>query len=1682
MRKPRSRRYFRWITRLLPLFVLVVIPDRGSGQVCGGDAPCSLTAVAAGSDEITITWDGESVGAAHQLQWTTGATPTWPSSGTNEIEVAEGTLTYSHTNLTADTKYWYRLQACAPGNFAQCAPYPTGTAAGERVATATTEAEGSMAPEAPTNFTATSSTGVVGTTSGVITIEWDALADLTYELAWDNGEAVSTGISIEHDALKSGTAGKRTIPHTGLTLGIPYAYEINATNGGVGPVSKVFEIPIGQLSAPTGLGATVSKEEIEGKPGDSTSVATVAWEFEGFEKFEFPVITYDVQVRDDPAGTWADLSDAEFNEFDPQTVSFKHTLADPSKTYYFRVRAKTPVTDVESSEWAQTDTDGGGGGGGGDVGPVEDFAAEALGPTSIKLSWKVADDPEDDGDDVSLEIQHNTEGADEDDEDWTDTSKPPVGTIAYTHMGLDSETKYWYRIRAVDFKVNPVVNGPWTTADVSATTTKDDEPVDPTDSVGVTVKNLEAELNGTTIELSWRAPDSTIADFKEYLVEWKLNSGQFRELTRTESRSYDHEDRTAAGSYRYRVAAVDDDGKEYPWSREALVTIEEAKDKPSAPQNLTASAAGSAVTLSWEAPADSGDASITKYKIENSLDGGTKWTTIKTVGAAVTTYEHTGLDPNETIHYRVSATNEHGYGPVSDIVSATTERDTPSAPRSLTVQGVKRGNQLTWQAPSDEGASALTGYRVEQSTDGGASWTTVIVTADASVRTYLHLSPPPGQETSYRVIAINDKGDSPPSNIVKIETEAIPPSRPTSLRASVSGDIVRLSWSAPSNTGGAAITGYRIEVASFADALWNTLVEDTESTETEYSYKVEPGTTLSYRVFAINSAGRSPASRVVRVTVDAVAPAPPMGVGALAVSHDAIGVAWNEPSNTGGAPVTGYRIEYSNDGGFWNVLASNFAATSTAYRHTNLKPATQYFYRVFAINKAGRSGPSEVVNATTLADLPGVPERLIASVISPTQINLTWDEPRYTGGVALTSYSIESSPDGESWIPLTETAGDETFYQHKGLRPATTYHYRVTSRNEIGSSKASRPVFARTTAALPDKPVELKATAKSDSEIYLTWMKPSFDGGAAITGYLIEVSTDQGSSWSTVRSNTGSTNTVFTHTGLKRATIHQYRVAAINKIGSGEKSEVAEAKTFALVPGAPVDLIAKVISSTQIDLKWTPPEDDGGAPINRYQIEVTEDHVEWSRLTDVDQGVEYSHIVLPGATWNYRVKARNEAGYGLPSNVVTATTDDPLERTERVMDAILPRFTATAVSSSIRAITTRIELISNGYRDNNRINVLGGRDGLRGIINGSTVSQSAAGASIWGSADLTSLSENGTIDWGGEVFSVHAGLDGMLRDGILVGLAGSRSKGEFKFTDQMGARDIEGDLDVSLTSMNPYLAWIREDMGVWTATGFGWGSIDITDDAADRSSTLASSMLSAGGFRHILSSPAGVFRIRAEGISARIEVAGNVPSHLRAGVEAGHINESSLRVRRGRLMLDWMMPRKTYGEYHADFRLEGGVRYDQNELETGVNGSEFGGGLRLTGPVFRAQADGRVFIHPDYREWGIQGLVELRSRQENGVSLRVRPAYGNAQSGLNQLWENGVADAVAEDVGGRVNAVLAYQSLNRGVPYGRVDIRDSRMDIYTGFRYRLMGGLDFKTEAIHRKGKPGLSLQLRSSR
>ena len=94
----------------------------------------------------------------------------------------------------------------------------------------------------------------------------------------------------------------------------------------------------------------------------------------------------------------------------------------------------------------------------------------------------------------------------------------------------------------------------------------------------------------------------------------------------------------------------------------------------------------------------------------------------------------------------------------------------------------------------------------------------------------------------------------------------------------------------------------------------------------------------------------------------------------------------------------------------------------------------------------------------------------------------------------------------------------------------------------------------------PGAPTGLAATANGPSQIDLAWTAPASTGGSAITGYKIEVSPD-GSSWSDLVADTGSTDTAYAHMGLDPAATRHYRVSAINAVGTSNASDSDDTTT-----------------------------------------------------------------------------------------------------------------------------------------------------------------------------------------------------------------------------------------------------------------------------------------------------------------------------------------------------------------------------------------------------------------------------------------------------------------------------------------------------------------------------------------
>ncbi|MDC8452555.1 MAG: fibronectin type III domain-containing protein [Candidatus Nitrosotalea sp.] len=275
-------------------------------------------------------------------------------------------------------------------------------------------------------------------------------------------------------------------------------------------------------------------------------------------------------------------------------------------------------------------------------------------------------------------------------------------------------------------------------------------------------------------------------------------------------------------------------------------------------------------------------------------------------------------------------------------------------------------------------------------------------------------------------------------------------------------------------------------------------------------------------------------------------PSLPRNLNASSVSNTQIFLIWDAPVNATG--VTGYQIESKTDSGSYSVL--NIIGNLTTYLHTGLVANTTYTYRVSAINSAGIGNSSNEATATTLST-PSAPRNLSATVISASQIDLIWNAPSSSGGTPITGYKIlrDNSCTG-TFVTISNTTNSSTKYSDTGLVANTCYRYDIEAINAIGLGAMANNVTATTLSIpvqshVPNSPTGLNVKTISDTSLNLTWTAPSDNGGAAITGYLIQ------RNGTTIAVNTSSNKTSYTDTFLLPSHVQTYRVAAWNGIGLG---------------------------------------------------------------------------------------------------------------------------------------------------------------------------------------------------------------------------------------------------------------------------------------------------------------------------------------------------------------------------------------------------------------------------------------------------------------------------------------------------------------------------------------------------
>ena len=299
---------------------------------------------------------------------------------------------------------------------------------------------------------------------------------------------------------------------------------------------------------------------------------------------------------------------------------------------------------------------------------------------------------------------------------------------------------------------------------------------------------------------------------------------------------------------------------------------------------------------------------------------------------------------------------------------------------------------------------------------------------------------------------------------------------------------------------------------------------------------------------------------------------------------------------------------------------------------------------------------------------------------------------------------------------------------------------------------------------------------------------------------------------------------------------------------------------------------------------------------------------------------------------------------------------------------------------------------------------------------------------FWGSGDYRSISGGSpqSVDYDGSVVSASLGIDTRIGADMLAGVSLAQTSGTVDYTDSYA---LTGELTTSLASINPYLGWqMPGGMNLWAMAGFGSGEVEIDDEsAATQTSDLTQRMVAAGVSGTLMSSDQMI-----AGGTTNLRLKGEV-AFTSADVEgSGSLESASLSASRQRLLLEGSHDQKLDSGATFTPSLELGLRNDGGDGETGT-GIEAGGALRYADAEAGLTVEGRVrtlLNHSgDYEETGVSGLVRIDpGASGQGLALSVEPAWGPTASGVQQLWENGVAAGAspADQATARLNTEVGY--------------------------------------------------------
>uniref|UniRef100_A0A6P7F6S0 Protein sidekick n=1 Tax=Diabrotica virgifera virgifera TaxID=50390 RepID=A0A6P7F6S0_DIAVI len=727
------------------------------------------------------------------------------------------------------------------------------------------------------------------------------------------------------------------------------------------------------------------------------------------------------------------------------------------------------------------------------------------------------------------------------------------------------------------------------------------------------VSNLQFdEISDRAVKVLWKPPKKINGILKGYQLTYQIKDEpstiRVKNLT-ADTLSIKVNDLQATTHYRFEVTAWTAVGPGP--SKIAIIQSGVEPVLPHPPSKLALSNIEAFSVVLQFTPGFDGNSSITKWTVEAQTSRNTSWFVVYEISDPdATTIAVTGLVPFTVYKLRLIANNVVGASVPSESTKEFQTIQAPPAfpPRNVTVRAMSATELRVRWIPLQqiEWFGNPRGYNITY-TEIRTGFAHSSNIEDHTANSHVIIGLEEYALYEVKMQACNDVGCSPSGPTALERTrEDVPSFGPMNVEANAtSSTTIVVRWGdVPKEHQNGLIEGFKVFYAAENKAPVHHKQIASNSTFTTTLTELKKFVVYHIQVLGYTRLGDGePSAPAVRVRTYEDVPGAPSNVSFPDVSLSSARIIWDVPEEPNGE-ILAYKVTYHLD----NVKTNNkfskeFPPSERTFRFTQLEPEKYYLFSVTAQTRLGWGKTAHAsVYTTNNRDIPQPPSmpQISKSQIQSHHITFSWTSGR-DGFGPLRYYTVQKMENLGPWQSLPERVDPQlNSYTVSGLKPFTLYRFRIRATNDIGPSQFSpESIEVRTYPAAPSKGVSgLKVIPITTTSVEVFWEaidEQYWCGDSKSGGYRVvfqPVSDFPTALQATPKEEVMGINAnKMVLTELLQDRNYEIVVIPFNAQGEGPISPPVTVYVGEAVPtGEPRGLQGEPVSSTEVRLRWKPPQ------------------------------------------------------------------------------------------------------------------------------------------------------------------------------------------------------------------------------------------------------------------------------------------------------------------------------------------------------------------------------------------------------------------------------------------------------------------------------------------------------------